>query len=236
MQTEAAAVNGGWRANAASPLLGATAPGTPAPAEDAAPGLRPRGSSRPEGLQGRRPPAEGAGCEPPSVPPASPATPPPRVSPKGQRSCPRATSCCQRRALRAGDKTDFLMPLSLGNGTCLGEERSPRGSSPPPWAPRPPARPSRPEGPGPGAPHHGLEAGVQLCEEGRLPGQREHALLHHRALHVVVLDHHVLLQDLDGVQLVRALPLREHDLGETAGRGRASPRPASAGPRPAPRH
>lgn len=41
MQTEAAAVNGGWRANAASPLLGATAPGTPAPAEDAAPGLSP---------------------------------------------------------------------------------------------------------------------------------------------------------------------------------------------------
>ena len=62
-------------------------------------------------------------------------------------------------------------------------------------------------GKGGGHPYHGLEAGVQMGEEGWLPGQGQHPLLHHGALHVVVLDHHVLLQDLDGVQLLCALAL-----------------------------
>ena len=35
--------------------------------------------------------------------------------------------------------------------------------------------------------YHGLEAGVQLDEEGRLEGHREHAFLHHGAVNVVVL-------------------------------------------------
>ena len=66
--------------------------------------------------------------------------------------------------------------------------------------------------------YHGLEAGVQVGEEGGLPRQGQHPLLHHGALHVVVLDHHVLLQDLDGVQLLCPLPLGQHHLVGEGGR------------------
>lgn len=61
-------------------------------------------------------------------------------------------------------------------------------------------------------PVHRLEARVQLDEERRLGGEREHVLLDESALDVVVLDDDVLLQDLDRVQLVRALALGEHHL------------------------
>lgn len=60
--------------------------------------------------------------------------------------------------------------------------------------------------------YHSLEARVQLCEEGGLVLLRQDSLLHHGTFHVIVLDHHVLLQDLDGVQLLRRLHLREHHL------------------------
>lgn len=60
--------------------------------------------------------------------------------------------------------------------------------------------------------HHSLEAGVQLREEGRFVPLGQDPLLHHRTLNVVILDHHVLLQDLDGIQLLRRLHLREHHL------------------------
>lgn len=60
--------------------------------------------------------------------------------------------------------------------------------------------------------YHGLETGVQLSEERWFPRQSEDSLLHHGALHVVVLDHDILLQDFDGVQLIRALPLCQHHL------------------------
>lgn len=60
--------------------------------------------------------------------------------------------------------------------------------------------------------HHGLEAGVELCEEGRLVSLGQHPLLHHRAFNVIILDHDVFLQDLDGVQLLRRLHLRQHYL------------------------
>ena len=63
-------------------------------------------------------------------------------------------------------------------------------------------RAGRPQGP-----YHRLEAGVQLRQERRLVEQGQHPLLHHGALHVVVLDDHVLLQDLDGVQLLGPLPV-----------------------------
>lgn len=53
---------------------------------------------------------------------------------------------------------------------------------------------------------------MQLHQEGRLTRQREHAFLHHRAFHVVVLDNDVLLEDLDGVELVGAFPLRQQHL------------------------
>ena len=56
---------------------------------------------------------------------------------------------------------------------------------------------------------------MQLGQEGRLPGQGQHPLLYHRAFHVIILDHHVLLQDLHGVELICALPLREHDLQDS---------------------
>lgn len=60
--------------------------------------------------------------------------------------------------------------------------------------------------------YHGLEAGVQLREEGRFPRQSQHSLLNHGALHVIILDHHVLLQDFNGVQFVGAFPLSQHHL------------------------
>ena len=59
----------------------------------------------------------------------------------------------------------------------------------------------------------GLEAGVELGEEGRLVLLSQHSLLHHGALHIVILDHHVFLQDLDGVKLRGGLHLRQHHLG-----------------------
>lgn len=68
---------------------------------------------------------------------------------------------------------------------------------------------------GEAAHYHGLEAGVQLREERRLPRQSQHPLLNHGALHVIVLDHHVLLQDFNGVEFVGAFPLSQHHLKGT---------------------
>ena len=60
--------------------------------------------------------------------------------------------------------------------------------------------------------YHGLEARVKLDKEWRLLGQREHPLLDHGAVNVIVLDDDVLLEDLDRVELVRSLPLSKHHL------------------------
>ena len=60
--------------------------------------------------------------------------------------------------------------------------------------------------------YHGLEAGVKLDEEGRLLRQRQHPFLGHGAFDVVVLNNDVLLQDLDGVQLICAFALSQHHL------------------------
>ena len=49
-------------------------------------------------------------------------------------------------------------------------------------------------------------------EEGRLVTEREDALLDASTLDVVVLDHDVLLEDLDGVQLIRPSTLRQRNL------------------------
>ena len=62
---------------------------------------------------------------------------------------------------------------------------------------------------------------MQLRQEGRLVEQGQHPLLHHGALHVVVLDDHVFLQDLDGVQLLGPLPVSQHHL--QAERGQPEP-------------
>lgn len=60
--------------------------------------------------------------------------------------------------------------------------------------------------------HHGLEAGVELGQEWGLPRECQHTLLNHGALHVVILDDHVLLQDLHSVEFICALPLSQHHL------------------------
>lgn len=64
--------------------------------------------------------------------------------------------------------------------------------------------------------HHSLEAGVELREERRFVPLRQHPLLHHGAFHVIVLDDHVLLQDLNGVQLLGGLHLGQHHFAEAA--------------------
>ena len=58
----------------------------------------------------------------------------------------------------------------------------------------------------------GLEARVQRDEKRRLVGHRQHSLLDPRALHVVVLNDHVLLEYFHRVQLVRALAFRQRHL------------------------
>lgn len=60
--------------------------------------------------------------------------------------------------------------------------------------------------------YHSLEAGMQLHQERRLLGKRQHSLFHHGAVNVIILDDDVLLEDLDGVQLVCTLSLGQHDL------------------------
>ena len=61
--------------------------------------------------------------------------------------------------------------------------------------------------------YHGLEARVKLDEERRLLGQSEDPLLDHGAVDVVILDDDVLLEDLDGIDLICPLPLSQHYLG-----------------------
>ena len=82
--------------------------------------------------------------------------------------------------------------------------------------------------------HLGLEAAEELGQVGVLPGQSEDALLGQGAVHVVVLQDHVLLQDLHRVNLIRTLELGQHHLrgggnsqlrgsrGMRLGQGRAS--------------
>lgn len=59
---------------------------------------------------------------------------------------------------------------------------------------------------------HRLEAGMQLNEEWRPVAHSQHVFFHHSALDVIVLDDDVFFQDLDGVQLVRSFPFRQHHL------------------------
>lgn len=57
---------------------------------------------------------------------------------------------------------------------------------------------------------------MQLHQEWWLLRQRQHTLLHHSALDIVVLDDDVFLQDLDGEKIVGALSLGQHHLAEGA--------------------
>lgn len=51
-----------------------------------------------------------------------------------------------------------------------------------------------------------------MSEEGRLARESQDSLLHHSALNIIILNHHILLQDLHGVQLICAFTLCQHDL------------------------
>lgn len=62
-----------------------------------------------------------------------------------------------------------------------------------------------------------LEAAEQLRQVGVFPGQRQNPLLRHGAVHVVVLQDHVFLQDFDGVNFVCAFQLRQHHLKTQGG-------------------
>lgn len=66
--------------------------------------------------------------------------------------------------------------------------------------------------------HHSLEAGVQLREEGWFVSLSQDSFLHHRALNVIILNHNIFLQDLDGVQLLCGLHLCQHYLQSTGRR------------------
>lgn len=80
----------------------------------------------------------------------------------------------------------------------------------------------------------GLEGTDEVGEKGILPGERQHPLLHHGAFHIVIDQHHVLLQALDGKVLVFALELGKQDLpmGRMLSKGPAVRRhPASGVPR-----
>lgn len=57
---------------------------------------------------------------------------------------------------------------------------------------------------------------MKLYEEWRLAGLRQHPLLHHRALDVVVLNDDVLFENFDCVKLVGAFAFGQHHLAERA--------------------
>ena len=57
---------------------------------------------------------------------------------------------------------------------------------------------------------------MDLDQEWWFQGQCKHSFLNHGALYVIVLDDYVLLEDLDGVELVGALPFGQHHLPEGA--------------------
>lgn len=52
------------------------------------------------------------------------------------------------------------------------------------------------------ASYPGLEAAVELGEVGVAAGEGQDALLSHSAVHVIVLEDHVLLQDFDGINFI----------------------------------
>lgn len=64
----------------------------------------------------------------------------------------------------------------------------------------------------------GLETGVEVQQKGvpLLVGNQEHPLLRTRALHFVILDNELLLQNLDGVQLLGSLGFSQHDLSKVS--------------------
>eukprot|EP00048_Salpingoeca_helianthica_P009916 m.142572 g.142572 ORF g.142572 m.142572 type:complete len:503 (+) comp14974_c15_seq5:472-1980(+) len=62
----------------------------------------------------------------------------------------------------------------------------------------------------------GLKARVKRHKKGVFAGQRQHPLLGQRTLHIVVLHKHILLEHLDGKNLLCGLELGKHDLAKAA--------------------
>ena len=60
--------------------------------------------------------------------------------------------------------------------------------------------------------YFGLEAAEQLCQVRMFSGEGQDPFLRQGAVHVVVLQDHVFLQHLDGVNLVAAFQLCQHHL------------------------
>lgn len=60
--------------------------------------------------------------------------------------------------------------------------------------------------------YYGLETAVQLCEVGVTASQRQHSLLCHGTLHIIVLQNDVLLQHLDGKDKVFDVQSGQHHL------------------------
>ena len=60
--------------------------------------------------------------------------------------------------------------------------------------------------------HIALEAGVELNEERWFERHGQDSPLYYRRLYVVILDDDVLLEYLDGIDLICPLPLSQHDL------------------------
>ena len=61
-------------------------------------------------------------------------------------------------------------------------------------------------------PHHCLETRMKLNKERRLLSQGQNPFLHHGTVDIIILYDDVLLQNLDGIKLVSALSLGQHDL------------------------
>lgn len=63
----------------------------------------------------------------------------------------------------------------------------------------------------------GLEGAKEVGEKGILPGERQHPLLYHGALHVIIDQNHVLLEGLDGEEFLLALQLCKQHLTDGQG-------------------
>lgn len=63
-------------------------------------------------------------------------------------------------------------------------------------------------------PYPCLEAAVELGEVGVSAGEGQDALLCHGAVHIIVLQDHVLLQNFDSINLLCSLQLCKHHLEE----------------------
>lgn len=57
-----------------------------------------------------------------------------------------------------------------------------------------------------------LKCGVEVCEEGVLPSQGQDSLFHHGALHIIIHQNHILLQNLHSKVLVLSLQLCQQHL------------------------